>query len=385
MQLLLGDCLEILPTLGSGSIDSIVTDPPYGLRFMGKRWDYRVPSIDVWKECHRVLKPGGHLLAFGGTRTYHRLVVAIEDAGFEIRDQIQWIYGQGFPKSQDISKAIDRAAGAEREVIRTHVQSSTNPDIHAGGVSMFHETTSNMKNQWDITAPATLEAQKWSGWGTALKPANEPICLARKPLSESTVAKNVLRHGTGGLNIDGSRIHRSSDDKSGWSESGSKASENRSMSGANYARDAKPDNESGRFPANVIFDSESAKVLDEQSGMSDARGGKPKKTSEAANTFSGLGSAEKVVRNDSGGASRFFYCAKASKSERGEGNTHPTVKPIKLMEYLIKLITPPGGIILDPFAGSGTTGIAAANLGFDFIGIELNAEYFKISEQRICR
>lgn len=431
-QLLLGDCLEILPTLASCSVDSIVTDPPYGLSFMGKKWDYDVPSVDIWKECLRVLKPGGHLLAFGGTRTYHRLVVAIEDAGFEIRDQIQWIYGQGFPKSQDISKAIDKAAGAKREVLglnpsqvgrkSSNMQSFVNTEEFEGAGEVVGQRQSY------ITAPATPDAQKWSGWGTALKPANEPICLARKPLSESTIAKNVLRHGTGGLNIDVSRLgekpRRTGTVSRGDDSTGSGAS----LVGSSLSRQQEYDlKDQGRFPSNVILDEDAAAVLDGQT--KDTRAGKP--------TGSGrLGMAEgsegksvfgnKAIRTSSyddenvTGASRFFYVAKASKSDRNAGltglttekshrsdyrpnddgskglqsrlhgstektgNFHPTVKPIKLMEYLIRLITPPGGTVLDPFAGSGTTGIAAANLGFEFIGIEMNAEYFAIAEARAC-
>jgi site-specific DNA-methyltransferase (adenine-specific) len=378
-KLYLGDSAEVLKGCPDNYFDSVVTDPPYGLSFMGKKWDYDVPTVEIWKECLRVLKPGGHLLAFGGTRTYHRLVVAIEDAGFEIRDQIQWIYGQGFPKSQDISKMIDKAAGAEREVLATmpagsgplktgHVNSS------GGGMSIGTERSPEIK----ITAPATPEAKQWTGWGTALKPANEPICLARKPLSESTIAKNVLKHGTGGLNIDGARIK--TDEVLGRL--------NHTPSTFNH-KNTTPfvDNSGGlgRFPSNVILDDDAAKVLDEQTG--ELKSGAWNGVTNKARDAKAKGAEAERVREDrpadSGGASRFFYVAKASKSDRGADNTHPTVKPTKLMEYLIKLVTPPGGKVLDPFMGSGTTGVAALRNGFEFRGIELEEVYLQIAKRRI--
>lgn len=381
-----GDCLTILKTLPQNSVDSIVTDPPYGLAFMGKSWDYNVPSVEIWRECLRVLKPGGHLLAFGGTRTYHRLVVAIEDAGFEIRDQIQWIYGQGFPKSQDISKAIDKAAGAEGPIV------GKNP--------AYRERQLEHDAQWETAmrpefkrGPATTEAKQWSGWGSALKPANEPICLARKPLSESTIAKNVLKHGTGGLNIDATRIpgHNPSIDRRETArktrvspgnpgEYGSTINDRTSFE--SYTSDHSSEH-LGRFPANVLFDEDAANVLDGQSGVSKSCGGK--KAINIKTNFGQTSGRDQIPfgYEDIGGASRFFYVAKASKSDRGEGNTHPTVKPIKLMEYLIKLITPPNGIVLDPFMGSGSTGVAAVKNRFKFVGIEISEEYFKIAQKRI--
>lgn len=389
--LYLGDCLNILCTLPENSVDSIVTDPPYGLSFMGKKWDYDVPSMEIWKECLRVLKPGGHLLAFGGTRTYHRLVVAIEDAGFEIRDQIQWIYGQGFPKSQDISKAIDKAAGAEREVIGKNLNARQSADADLYGI--------NGGKSFDITAPATPEAQKWSGWGTALKPANEPICLARKPLSESTIAKNVLKHGTGGLNIDGTRIGFASEaDKALFADNSNGINrqkttkamfDNSKILGNHNVDDQRM--ELGRFPSNVILDEAAAEVLDRQSGISKPKEARTGKRGGVNPAFMSKEKGDNTHQetegfwpaDPGGGASRFFYVAKASKSERGEGNTHPTVKPIKLMEYLIKLVTPPNGVVLDPFMGSGTTGVAAAHIGHDFVGIERHHDYFKIALQRI--
>ena len=374
MKTLLGDCLEKLKELPDNSVDSVVTDPPYGLAFMGKRWDYDVPSTEIWREVLRVLKPGGHLLSFGGTRTYHRMVVNIEDAGFEIRDQIQWLYGSGFPKSLDISKAIDKAAGAEREV--------------TGKKSTYRKPQS--PNGWDCTkraefesAPSTDLAKQWQGWGTALKPANEPIVLARKPLI-GTVAKNVEVYGTGGLNIDESRV--SAD---GYSSGG----QNKSIAfGMNGLTDKQPrcDGSQGRWPANVLFDESAAAMLDEQSGVSKSPS-KRKVFSSANAVYGDFKNDLKYADDgfgDSGGASRFFYVAKASKRERNAGlenitNGHPTIKPQKLMQYLIKLVTPPKGTVLDPFMGSGSTGVAAVSLGFDFIGIEREQEYLEIAKRRI--
>jgi len=320
MKLMLGNCLDKLKELDANSVDSIVTDPPYGLSFMGKKWDYDVPSAEIWEECLRVLKPGGYLLAFAGTRTQHRMAVRIEDAGFEIRDMIAWVYGSGFPKSHNISKALDK------------------------------------------TAPATDDAKKWDGWGTALKPALEPITVARKPLKEKTVAKNVLKYGTGAINIDESRVPANAE-------------------------------ELGRFPANLIHD------------------GSEEVTELFPNTNNG----------NEGSAARFFYVPKTSKKDRNEGldkfnakataasefrpnhaekaergedgnpygrwkpekNNHPTVKPTDLMRYLVRMVTPKGGTTLDPFMGSGSTGKAAKIEGLDFIGIELEEEYFEIARSRI--
>jgi len=273
-----GDCLEVLRKCPDNYIDAIVTDPPYGLSFMGKKWDYDVPSVEIWKECLRVLKPGGHLLAFGGTRTYHRLVVAIEDAGFEIRDQIQWIYGQGFPKSQDISKAIDKAAGAEATT--DYIPQESNKVFnHGKGKAAGVDRTPGAK----LSGPAvTTDAQKWSGWGTALKPANEPVCLARKPLSESTIAKNVLKWGTGGLNIDGTRIGIAEGDTTGSAKSAGSGSGKVAPNTPFVGGITSPPHELGRFPSNVILDEAAAQVLDGQ------------------------------VASE---VSRFFYVAKASTSD----------------------------------------------------------------------
>ena len=377
--LLHGDCLEMLPTLPDSSVDSIVTDPPYGLSFMGKKWDYDVPSVEIWAECLRVLKPGGHLLAFAGTRTQHRMAVRIEDAGFEIRDMIAWIYGSGFPKSLDVSKAIDKAAGAEREVIGFDAEKAKQ-QTRAVGTAAYGDYAGNAG---DITAPATEAARQWAGWGTALKPALEPITVARKPLV-GTVAANVLAHGTGALNIDGCRVERDADDISGWSESGSKASENRAMSGGNYARSATPD-AAGRWPANLIHDG-SDEVVGLFPDSKTTRIEKPSDCRTDGDTSFDCMRGNRPARghDDAGGsAARFFYCAKASKRDRGESNNHPTVKPTALMRYLCRLVTPVGGTVLDPFMGSGSTGKAAMKERFNFIGIERDESYLQIASARI--
>ena len=507
-----GMCLDVLKTFPDNSFDSIVTDPPYGISFMGKKWDYDVPSVEEWAECLRVLKPGGHLLAFAGTRTQHRMAVRIEDAGFEIRDMIAWVYGSGFPKSLNVSKAIDKDAGAERETVKAGTRSDAS-----------------------ITAPATEDAKKWDGWGTALKPAMEPITVARKPLT-GTVAANVLEWGTGAINIDGCRVEPTGESRERVSE----ASQDRRYTeagGTNFAalpgpRGGAPE---GRWPANLIHDgsgevverfpesngSGSARVLnrgtrrDEEGwGMGDHPGElrdggtgsaarffhcahmedqewlealspaliaednlclqnlaeciaqsdvvtsvlpvgnqlsvsiapstsvTPKQSRQIASsaietikriasgyllarrpekhtrmhevvsavvsqTPTGImtitinhsefvGSAGSITFNitqknsEVGGkdcvllrGDRFIYCAKASKSDRGEGNDHPTVKPTELMRYLCRLVTPPGGKTLDPWVGSGSTGKAAILEGFDFTGIERDIGSVETARRRI--
>lgn len=390
----------------NNSVDSVVTDPPYGLSFMNKKWDHDVPSVEFWKEVLRVLKPGGHVLSFGGTRTYHRMAVNIEDAGFEIRDQIMWLYGSGFPKSYNVSKGIDKKFGVEREVIginekdvrKNAIKNNTNNTHNAG----FKPEGSGL-----ITAPGHDLAKQWDGFGTALKPANEPIVLARKPLSEKNIVDNVLKWGTGAINVDGCRVETSEK----WEMNGQKKV---AGIGGNFLKGKKAiqrsGHDQGRFPANVILDEIAAEMLDEQSGSVASGYRKNPSTQSGSNFHNNNGVGERDYK-DNGGASRFFYCAKASKSERNAGlegmpekstghgnlqnskgmerfntfnkNHHPTVKPIKLMRYLCRLITPPGGTVLDPFMGSGTTGIAAQKEGFEFIGIELEKEYFEIAERRI--
>jgi site-specific DNA-methyltransferase (adenine-specific) len=427
----IGNNLDILPTLPDNSVDSIVTDPPYELGFMGKKWDSSgiAYSVELWRECLRVLKPGGHLLSFGGTRTWHRVAVGIEDAGFEVRDSIAWMYGSGFPKSLDVSKAIDKAAGAEREVLTETVEDlfgeREETKTKTAGIGtgdsygiIVGERQKAVTNLVELTAPATPEAKQWEGWGTALKPAFEPIVVARKPLI-GTVAENVLTYGTGALNIDGSRI--AAKDKAKFPAGVKSKSENVFGSGKGlYGDNQRPQdsNPSGRWPANVILDEYSAEVLDEQSGLVKGNPGAKQTTdfrfmndsTEKQNLIQGN-------RKDIGGASRFYYVAKASKRDRNEGleelptkqvgtyaqdewsrqnmgntpdasrngvaNFHPTVKPTQLMRYLVKLVTPPGGTVLDPFTGSGSTGKAAILEGFRFIGCELTEDYIPIIEGRL--
>lgn len=414
-KLMLGDNITSLRKLPDNSIDSIVTDPPYGLSFMGKKWDYDVPSVEFWKEVYRVLKPGGHILSFGGTRTYHRMVVNIEDAGFEIRDQVMWLYGSGFPKSHNISKALDKLEGKEREVVGE--RKSMAGGVKSAGGSKELGIEGGYKNEANsglLTSnePISDSAKKWNGYGTALKPSNEPICVARKPLSEKSVAENVIKWGTGGINIDGCRIGTDTistihnpkiTGKMGQAHGEQKG----------YIEGDDTEHE-GRFPANIILDETAAELLDEQSGFSKTnhKGNRTDKGVVAG--VNGFGRGTEVARQDSGGASRFFYVAKVSKKERNLGldgfeekiiegrdagqdernvaykartsaraNTHPTVKPINLMTYLCRLITPEGGIVLDPFMGSGSTGIAARLEGFKFLGMEMDKDYYKIAEARI--
>jgi len=388
IKLLHGDCLELMKLLDDNSIDSIVTDPPYELGFMGKKWDSTgiAYNVDLWKECLRVLKSGGHLLAFGGTRTYHRMTCAIEDAGFEIRDCIQWLYGSGFPKSHDISKAIDKKLGVEREVVELRRFGGRNGDTPTAGASNGGQQGGyNFKDVRDITAPATPEAKQWEGWGTALKPANEPIVLARKPISEKTIAENVLKWGTGGINIDGCRVGTEvrNNPQAGFIRRG--RTDEEVFLGTDKNRPEGTVEVTGRFPANVILDEEAGCMLDEQSGISKSSGsGYNFETSNNDNPVRLTNNIKSgLYFNDSGGASRFFYCAKASKKERGEGNNHPTVKPVSLIKHLVTLVTPPDGVCLDPFMGSGTTGVACKNLNRNFIGIELDYKYFEIAKQRI--
>jgi site-specific DNA-methyltransferase (adenine-specific) len=396
----------------------VVCDPPYGLSFMGKGWDHGVPGVEFWTEAIRVAKPGAHLLAFGGTRTYHRLACAIEDAGWEIRDCVMWVYGSGFPKSHDVSKAIDKAAGAEREVVGvpsvTGARHSRTMDDGNKGTRRTYQNDEPVVNS--ITAPATPEAQQWSGWGTALKPAWEPIIVARKPLV-GTVAENVLEHGTGGINVDACRV------------AGHKPDTTRGAGGQNgrYGQIGGQgrvfDDGRGRWPANLIHDgSEEVVGLFPATAGACAAASGPRlrggNTSNSRGRFSGLPADEEpAFHGDSGSAARFFYCAKASKADRDEGcdglgererggnrpgskdntgkfpdhdhrvlggNHHPTVKPTALMQYLCRLVTPPGGVVLDPFTGSGSTGKAAVCEGFDFVGIELEAEYVEIARARIA-
>ena len=374
VKLLLGDCLDKLKELEDNSVDSVVTDPPYEIGFMGKGWDDSgiANNLELWKEVLRVLKPGGHLLSFSHSRTYHRQAVAVEDAGFEIRDQIMWVYGSGFPKSHNIGKAVDKIEGNEREVV------GDNPN--------HRERNNNLKEMLSLNNPTITKGNsEWEGWGTALKPAHEPIVMARKPLSEKTVADNVLEWGTGGINIDGCRISHNEPIRVKKAQEGG----NKVYGQSGRYEDTTELKPEGRFPANIIFDEEAGKLLDEQTGVLTSgfmKAGTTRKMSESnVNTYGHYDSdtSYRDTYGDSGGASRFFYCPKTSKSDRSEGNNHPTVKPTDLMAYLIRLVTPKGGIVLDPFMGSGSTGKAAVREGMDFIGIERETEYFQIAEARI--
>jgi DNA modification methylase len=408
-----GDCREALKHLPDSSVDSVVTDPPYELGFMGKSWDSSGIAYDpaVWLECLRVLKPGGHILAFGGSRTWHRLAVAVEDAGFELRDSIAWIYGSGFPKSLDVSKAIDKKAGVEREKVPASGGLHKNGNMNDDNWSKIGDENPVM----DSSEAITSEAKEWEGWGTALKPAFEPVVVGRKPFGKGvTVAENVLTWGVGGLNIDRSRIGTESRNISGMKSLGVMHDDEWKP------QDLPSKTVQGRWPANVILDEVTAGLLDEQSGVSVS---KPTESGGyLGNSLAVGGSRVKAygsTHNDSGGASRFFYVAKASKRDRNEGlegleatsagemvdrvegsagmdspragagrtsgakNFHPTVKPTALMRYLIKLVTPPGGTVLDPFTGSGSTGKAALLDGFQFVGVELTEEYLPIIEGRL--
>jgi hypothetical protein len=374
-----GDCLAVMQTIADCSVDAIVTDPPYGLAFMGKRWDYDVPSVEIWAECLRILKPGGHLLAFAGTRTQHRMAVRIEDAGFEIRDMIAWVYGSGFPKSLDVSKAIDKAAGAEREIL------GTIPDRWAGKGSVLQRSTQAEAESVNITAPATPEAQQWDGWGSALKPATEIVTMARKPFP-GTVAANVLEHGTGAINVDGCKV--GTEDKTSRTFD---ASIYQGPSGYKTVRkEATTTGGSplGRWPANLIHDGSDDVVglFPEADGMKRGtlRRGATTGLAMGANGIYGEMAPMNAEAgySDSGSAARFFYTAKATRAER-QGVTHPTVKPLDLMAYLCRLVTPPGGTVLDPFMGSGTTIKAALSEGFNAIGIERDPAYFAMAQHRM--
>jgi len=488
MTVLVGDCREVMQTMADNSVDAIVTDPPYELGFMGKSWDSTGVAYDVtvWQECLRVLKPGGHLLAFGGSRTYHRLAVAIEDAGFQIRDQIMWVYGSGFPKSLNIGKAIDKNNGEVDRVrrftawMRTtglkarqideitgtnmgghYLTAASQPAIptaelwsvlrsHCGDVPEWvdelvarieaereivgtktsgigtafgdGEWASGQAQEVAITAPATAEAKEWEGWGTALKPAHEPIVMARKPL-DGTVANNVLTHGVGGINIDGCRVDYESEGDKKVAHNNALGMERLSQEyGSTLSsfeggwKKHHPELPQGRFPANFIHDG-SDEVVEL---FPETKGGVAVRRNSGGNTFGGDNPKpvmDNLGYNDSGSAARFFYCAKASKKDRNEGlddmplqrraglvgadrdgqlddvserwrtqpaaNHHPTVKPTELMRYLCRLVTPPNGTVLDLFTGSGSTGKAATLEGFNFIGIEQSAEYAEIANARI--
>lgn len=403
--LLRGDALAQLARIPSESIDAIVTDPPYGLSntdpghvvealtrwvagdrafvpatgggFMGKAWDSFVPPPAVWDECMRILKPGGHLLSFAGSRTHDLMTLSIRLAGFDIRDSIAWLYGSGFPKSMDVSKAIDKAAGATRERV-------PGPSFGSGG--NFSDDNGATYVTRLANGALTDAAKAWEGWGTALKPAFEPVVVARKPF-KGTVAANVLAHGTGALNIDATRIHTTGSEAKAYTvaRTAPGATQNATgktkLDGTTFNGKTK----AGRWPANVVLDESQAAALDAQTGVTGANGG-----SGAFRQHAWMPDAEATPQNiarDKGGASRFFYVAKAPKSERPvvDGLAHPTVKPLALMRWLLRLVTPTAGVIVDPFAGSGTTLEAAYLEGFESIGVELTPDYWPLIEARIAR
>jgi DNA modification methylase len=425
-----GESSEVLKTLPSDTFDTIITDPPYGFSFMGKKWDYDVPSVDLWKECLRVLKPGGTALIFAGARTQHRMACNVEDAGFELKDCIMWLYGSGFPKATDISKQLDK--GHERKVIGVKPGHEEFAGRTTKGHIDFKDGTDGFDRPWmhddekreayhQLTAPATPEAELWNGWKShGLKPAYEPIIVAMKP-NEGSYAANALKWGVAGLNIDGGRIELAGDYKS-------KANGRPSLTGLGDNYDSEQANQAdsvGRFPANIIHDG-SDEVLacfpDSKGQCGAVKGTEPSHTGDKNSSCYGkYGRIPQPKRNDNeGSAARFFYCAKASKSERNAGcemlpervrseankmmgesgqmktgsgndrttkftNFHPTVKPLALMEYLCTLTkTPTGGSVLDPFAGSGTTGVACLNTGREVILIEREAEYIPIIENRLA-
>ena len=376
------DCLDVMRRLPDNFVDAVVTDPPYGLGFMGKNWDHGVPGVEFWKEALRIAKPGAHLLSFGGTRTFHRIACAIEDAGWEIRDTIMWVYGSGFPKSMDISKAIDKKLGVERtEVVGTRHRNVKPFDDGNGWNS------NNTTGDYQYMAPASDEAKKWSGWGTCLKPAYEPVIMARKPL-EGTVVDTVLKYGTGGINIDECRVPYESDaDKDSAKPQGIATAKVGALAGGlendNERTTFTPKETNGRFPANVIHDGSEEVV---ELFPDNVKGGTWNNTNGARH-FENNGKPTEYTNkgsdNSVGSAARFFYCAKASKSEKGKDNPHPTVKPLELMKYLIKMVAPKGALVLDPFMGSGSTGVAAIQIGRNFFGIEKEEEYFNYAKNRI--
>lgn len=408
-----GDCLTLMAQLEANSIDAIVTDPPAGISFMGKDWDHHKGGRDAWvawltevmRECLRVLKPGGHALVWALPRTSHWTGWAIESAGFEVRDRVSHLFGSGFPKSLDISKQIDSAAGAEREIVgvaRVGVRSSARSDK-----SNFMESVAESAKWQPQTVPTTDAAKQWNGWGTALKPACEDWWLCRKSL-DSTVAENVLKHGTGGLNIDGCRIETAETLSAGSRRLGDGVKYGLCEPSTEYEQNA-----NGRWPANVIHDGSDEVLAGFPDSENNYRPNRPNHEDHRQSMF-GLPIGA-TTHDDAGSAARFFYCAKASQEDRNEGcegmprkyvrrddgqptgmvtspkrkvvppreNHHPTVKPTELMRYLCRLITPPGGLVLDPFCGSGSTGKAAMIEGFRFIGIEANADYCALAQRRI--
>jgi len=413
MRLHNGDCLNVLKMMIEDEVfvDSIVTDPPYELGFMGRSWDSTGIAFQkkTWELCFKVLKPGGHLLAFSGSRTYHRMAVAIEDAGFEIRDQVMWLYGSGFPKSMNVGKALDKKLGNERESFGTKLKKAG--DMRGGNYVKGGDYKS-------IEIEITKGNTEWEGWGTALKPAHEPLVLARKPLSENSVVDNVLKHRTGGINIDECRVEGNDakypDTNPDFRDQGRQSKENMGIDKLSFGQTKNVKRKKvvrKSRDENGVWTNDNSGMKAEGSEYADAdpRGRFPSNV-----MHDGSGSIKELFEDKS----KYFYCAKTSKAERNQGldnfikknkvfngqspnaskdmkgveqkfttkpsaNIHPTVKPIKLMKYLCRLITPKGGTILDPFMGSGSTGMAAKEENFDFVGIEKEEEYFNIATARI--
>ena len=396
----LGDNLELLKQLDDNSIHSCVSDFPYNLSFMGKKWD-TIPDYYKWcneraKELLRVLKPGGYCLIFGGTRTHHRLVCAFEDAGFEIKDEIQWIYGSGFPKSYNISKGFDKQAGVEREVVSVSNKQPSGYICHGRTDEEVFFGNDSKRTPDMITIPATDLAKKWDGWGTALKPAQEPIMVAQKPI-EKNYCYNIEKYGVGGINIDDSRIPFAKNESAkdlARSSQGFTSKSNIYNNSENYKVSSDSGNINGRFPANIIFDEEAAELLDKQTGILKSGSNCTRRQEGSFLEHGGLGKAGdiQITYGDSGGASRFFYCAKATTKDKTENNKiinkHPTVKPTDLIKYLIRLVTPPNGICLDICEGSGTHAKACLlltkeNYPVNYIGFENDEESFNVALQRI--
>ena len=398
-----GDCLKLLKLLPDNSIDNMVTDPPYGINFMGKKWDYDVPSVDVWKECLRVLKPGAHILVFAGTRTQHKMATNIENAGFILKDTIMWLYGSGFPAgNKDISKDIDKVKGKKRKIIgkRKHPTLKDSSKINRQNSTQYHASNPT-KDEWELTAPVTKEAKLWEGWGTQLKPAYEPIILAMKP-NEGTFANNALKYGVAGINIDGCRV---GDEKRTYTGSGAQPNKinnhGKGDTGIGYADGSGKDklyNVTGRWPSNIILDEEAGLLLDQQVGENKSCFFYCAKPSKKEKNL-GCEGLEKII-----GHNKFDKCKKCGKyifqnptrksackcknpirqPNKIKGNFHPTVKPLKLIEYLCALVkTPAGGISLDPYAGSGTTGVAWKNIKIQWILIEQEKDFCNISAERI--
>lgn len=391
-RIVTGDCLTVMGQWPENCIDSIVTDPPYGLKFCGASWDHQVPGVPYWEAALRVAKPGATLLAFGGTRTYHRLVCAIEDAGWIVRECIMWIHSEGYPKGANISKKMDQMVGAERQVVGMAHNRADNVNA-----KVFNKDSCGWKQHYDITEAASEEAKAWDGWGTGLKPAVELICVAMKPL-DGTFAENALKWGVSGLWIDGARVPTDwkADRGASWLRSGkdAKGREEHDFVWPNKSGSACGDRVSvlGRWPANVIHDG-SEEVVDafpKDLGSRGNRGPTKHGRNRRGNFLKGMNKRESSVyphldKDNGGSAARFFYCAK-EKNDNRDGNLHPTVKPLILMKYLCKLTrTPTGGIVLDPFCGSGTTCLAAIREGRDYIGIELEEQWATVARARCAK